>query len=193
MRTGCHRLKVATTVAPVRWSAQEPRLPLCRRQGSRISIAALRARHSRAELSGSGLAPGGTARALRATKEAEPVDVLVLRDLADEVGTVDAQARNDVVDVVNSEHDASYAQRVRRCASARLTAGGVWNLASSSRLWPSGVRIMAMSARTSLSPTTRSTQRPSTGASPSASKPSSTNNAWAASRSSTAMRMLSIR
>src|SRR3954465_10065462 len=50
--------------------------------------------------------------ALRATQEAEPVDVLVLRDLADEFGTVAAQARDDVVDVVDSEHDAAYAERV---------------------------------------------------------------------------------
>src|SRR5205814_495164 len=54
--------------------------------------------------------------ARRATQEAEPVDVLVLRDLADEFGTVAAQAGNDVVDVVDSEHDAAYAQRVRRRA-----------------------------------------------------------------------------
>src|SRR3954451_11930000 len=52
--------------------------------------------------------------ALRAAQEAEPVDVLVLRDLADEFGTVAAQAGNNVVDVVDSEHDAPYAQRVRR-------------------------------------------------------------------------------
>src|ERR671925_2073894 len=52
--------------------------------------------------------------ALRATQEAEPVDVLVLHDLADEFGTVAAQAGNDVVDVADSEHDAAYAQRVRR-------------------------------------------------------------------------------
>src|SRR3954454_17707315 len=49
-----------------------------------------------------------------ATQEAEPVDVLVLRDLADEFGTVAAKAGNDVVDVVDSEHDAAYAQRVHR-------------------------------------------------------------------------------
>src|ERR671922_2154869 len=54
--------------------------------------------------------------ALRATQEAEPVAVLVLRDLADEFGTVAAQAGNDVVDVLDSEHDAAYAQRVRRRA-----------------------------------------------------------------------------
>src|SRR5437588_3970681 len=52
--------------------------------------------------------------ALRATQEAEPIDVLVLRDLVEEFGTVAAQAGNDVVDVVDSEHDAAYAQRVRR-------------------------------------------------------------------------------
>src|SRR5215218_2497410 len=52
--------------------------------------------------------------ALRATQEAEPVDVLVLRDLVEEFGTVAAQAGNDVVDVIDSEHDAAYAQRIRR-------------------------------------------------------------------------------
>src|SRR5437763_3856788 len=54
--------------------------------------------------------------ALGATQEAEPVDVLVLRDLADQFGAVAAQAGYDVVDVVDSEHDAAYAQRVRRRA-----------------------------------------------------------------------------
>src|SRR6188474_1330559 len=54
--------------------------------------------------------------ALRATQKAEPVAVVVLRDLADEFGTVAAQAGNDIVDVVDSEHDAAYAQRVRRRA-----------------------------------------------------------------------------
>src|SRR5207244_12552918 len=52
--------------------------------------------------------------ALGATQEAESVDVLVLRDLADQFGAVAAQAGYDVVDVVDSEHDAAYAQRVRR-------------------------------------------------------------------------------
>src|SRR5215216_5613201 len=52
--------------------------------------------------------------ALRATQEAEPVDVLVLRDLVEEFGTVAAQPGNDVVDVVDGEHDAAYAQSVRR-------------------------------------------------------------------------------
>src|SRR6476469_7981147 len=61
--------------------------------------------------------------ALRATQEAEPVAVLVLRDLADEFATVAAQAGNDVVDVIDSEHDAAYAQRVRRRA-LRLSSNG---------------------------------------------------------------------
>ncbi len=78
-------------------------------------------------------------------------------------------------------------------SGSALTAGGVWNFASSTRPWPSGVRIMAMSARTSSSPTTRSTQGPSFVASPSSSMPSSAKNALAASRSSTTMRTLSIR
>jgi hypothetical protein len=43
--------------------------------------------------------------ALRPTKEAEPVEVLVLRDLVEEFGTVASQAGNDVVDVVDSEQD----------------------------------------------------------------------------------------
>ena len=51
---------------------------------------------------------------VRATQEAEPVDVLVLRDLADELATVAAQAGDDVVDVVDGEHDAADAQRVHR-------------------------------------------------------------------------------
>src|SRR3954447_26753585 len=72
----------------------------------------------------------------------------------------------------------STANMIRRMPSAfagalsgsALTAGGVWNLDSSTRLWPSGVRIMAMSARTSSSPTTRPAQSPSTCVSPSSSR-----------------------
>src|SRR5215217_972104 len=64
----------------------------------------------------SGLPPPGRENALRAAQEAEPVDVLVLRGLSDEFRTVAAQAGNDVVDVVDGEHDAAYAQRVRRRA-----------------------------------------------------------------------------
>src|SRR5215217_6812504 len=52
--------------------------------------------------------------AFRATQEAEPVDVLVLNDLVDELAAVIAQAANDVVEVVDGEHDATDAQRVRR-------------------------------------------------------------------------------
>src|SRR5688500_18970999 len=54
--------------------------------------------------------------ALGAAQEAEPVGILVLRDLADELGTVGAQPGNDIVDVLDSEHDAAHAQRVCRRA-----------------------------------------------------------------------------
>src|SRR4051794_41424164 len=50
--------------------------------------------------------------ALGATHEAEPIAVLVLRDLADEFCTVGAQAVDDVVDVVDREHDAAGAERI---------------------------------------------------------------------------------
>ena len=78
-------------------------------------------------------------------------------------------------------------------SGSALTAGGVWNLVSSTRPWPSGVRIMAMSARTPSSPTVLSTHGPSTSVWPSSSIPSSAKNALAASRSSTTMSTLSIR
>ena len=76
--------------------------------------------------------------------------------------------------------------------SAR-TAAGVWNFVNSSRPWPSGVRIIAMSTRMPVSPLRRSTAGPSSGASPSSSIPSSTKNAFAASRSSTTTLTWSIR
>jgi hypothetical protein len=78
-------------------------------------------------------------------------------------------------------------------SGSALTAGGVWNFDSSTRLCPSGVRSIAMSARTPSSPTTLSAQGPSTVVSPSNSIPSSVKKALAASRSSTTMRTLSIR
>src|SRR6185436_6314924 len=72
-------------------------------------------------------------------------------------------------------------------------AGGVRYSVSSSLLWPSGVRIIAMSLRTPSRPTVRSAKRPSTWPLPSNSMPSSVKNATAASRSSTTMATLSIR
>ena len=52
------------------------------------------------------------------------LEALVLRDLIDEFATVAAQAGDDVVDVVDGEPDAAYAQRIRRCRSgtSRATA-----------------------------------------------------------------------
>src|SRR5258708_38335669 len=57
-----------------------------------------------------------------AAEVAEPVDVLVLRHPAEELGAVGAQAPDGVVDVVDGEHDAMHAQRVMRRA-LRLSAG----------------------------------------------------------------------
>ncbi|MDT7782410.1 MAG: hypothetical protein QOF58_829, partial [Pseudonocardiales bacterium] len=57
-----------------------------------------------------------------------------------------AQTGNDVVDVLDSEPDAAYPRAFTGALSgSALTAGGVWNFASSTRPWPSGVRIIAMS------------------------------------------------
>ncbi|MNT42296.1 hypothetical protein D3C72_1787130 [compost metagenome] len=72
------------------------------------------------------------------------------------------------------------------------TASGVWNL-SSSIPCPSGVRSMARVARASPSPMRLPTAGPSTVVWPSSFRPSSTKNAFTASRSSTTIRMLSIR
>jgi hypothetical protein len=78
----------------------------------------------------------------------QPIAVLVLLQLAGEFGVVGVQTGNDVLDAVDGEHDATYAQRVcRRVSGSALTAAGVRNFVSSGRPWPSGVRIIAMSAR----------------------------------------------
>src|SRR5262245_34287438 len=53
--------------------------------------------------------------ALGAADVTEPIAVLVLRHLANEFGAVGPKARDDVLDVVDGEHDPTYAQRVRRC------------------------------------------------------------------------------
>src|SRR5204862_2460118 len=45
----------------------------------------------------------------------QPIAVLILLQLAHEFGTVSAQAPKDVLNVVDGEHDATYAQRVHRC------------------------------------------------------------------------------
>ena len=50
--------------------------------------------------------------ALRAADETEPVHVLVLGDVAYELSVIVAQARVDVLDVVDGEHDSTYVQLV---------------------------------------------------------------------------------
>src|SRR6266849_622216 len=53
--------------------------------------------------------------ALGAADVTESIDVLVLHHIAKKFGTMCAQADKDIVDVIDGEHDAPYAQRVRRC------------------------------------------------------------------------------
>ena len=70
-------------------------------------------------------------------------------------------------------------------AGSASTSSGLRNFVSSTRPWPSGVRIIAMSTWTPSSPLTRSTQGPSTGVSPSSAMPRVVKKAMAAGRSST--------
>ena len=125
---------------------------------------------SRSRLASADLFGQGDDDARRAAEVTEQEDALVLCHLAEEFGAVGAQA-----------------------GGSAPAAAGAWYLVSSSLLWPSGVRIIAMSLRTPSSPTVRSAQRPSTCPLPSSSMPSSVKNATAASRSSTTMATLSIR
>src|SRR5262245_25421057 len=53
--------------------------------------------------------------ALRAADVTEPVQVLILSDFAYELSAMGAQAREDILYVVDGEHDATYAQRVHWC------------------------------------------------------------------------------
>src|SRR5262245_28534489 len=53
--------------------------------------------------------------ALRAADVTEPVHVLILGDFAYELSAMGAQAREDILNVVDGEHDATYAQRVHWC------------------------------------------------------------------------------
>src|SRR5918994_5476465 len=66
---------------------------------TRVSLAT---RHALAELLGK-----RDNDALRAADVADPIRVLVLHHFADQFGAVGAQARDDVVDVIDGEHDAA--------------------------------------------------------------------------------------
>ena len=122
----------------------------------------------------------------RSPHVAEPVAVLVLGDLADELAAVCRRR------ATSASTSSTVNMTLRRpsvfggagCGSPLITAG-VLNFVSSRRPCPSGVRIMVMSARTPSRPLRRSTAVPSTVASPSCSRPSSTKNEMAAARSST--------
>jgi hypothetical protein len=107
---------------------------------------------------------------LRVTEVAESLAVLVALQLANELRAAGPQASDDSVDVVDGECDMADARGVRaRVRVAGPTRRSVKNSVSSSRPWPSGVCTIAISARTPTSPTTRSTQLPSTGPHPAAS------------------------
>ena len=117
---------------------------------------------------------------------AEPVHVLVLRHLADQLGTVGPEASHGVV------HASTANMMLRRpsvfggaIAGSIATSAGLWNFVSSTRPCPSGVRIMMMSTWTPSSPLIRSTQGPSIGISPSSAMPRVVKKAMAAGRSST--------
>ena len=53
--------------------------------------------------------------AVRVAEVTEPVAVPVLSQLADELGAMGVQAGEHILNVVAVEHDATYAQRARRC------------------------------------------------------------------------------
>ena len=128
---------------------------------------------------------------LGAAHVAELVDVLVALQLADEFDAAGPQSSHNRIDVFDGEGDMPgvFAAACR----LPLRDDGAWYFVSSSRPWPSTVCIIAISARTPSRPTTRSTQRPSTGTSACSSSPSSRKNFVAAARSSTTMPTCSIR
>jgi hypothetical protein len=104
------------------------------------------------------------------------VAVLVAGHLANEFGAVRTEPSKGVLDVVDGEHDAVKAQRLRRAISGlALIAFVVWYVDSSSRPGASAIRIIAISLRMSSSPTTLPAQLPSIGILPSSSMPSSVN------------------
>jgi hypothetical protein len=130
---------------------------------------------------------------LRAADVAEPIAVFVALQLADEFSA--AARRPATTASMSSTAHATWRIPGVFAGACRLSPwfDGEWNFVSSSRPWPSGVPTIAISARTPSSPTTRSTQPPSTGPSPYSLSPSSTKNAVAAARSSTTMPTCSIR
>ena len=105
-----------------------------------------------------------------------------------------AEARDDVVDVVDGEHDTPYSQsvdgRVLRLASDRGRIVELREFDLPMSIWSPQQGDFAPDV---LEATTWSTQLPSTCVWPSSSMPSSRKNVFAASRSSTTMRTLSIR
>ena len=130
---------------------------------------------------------------LGAADIAEPVDVPIALQLADELRAAGLQAGDEASMSSTANERCRMPGAFAGACRSPPWVGGAWNFDSSIRPWPSGVCSITISDRTPSSPTTRSTQPPSTGASPSDSSPSSTKNSVAAARSSTTMPTCSIR
>jgi hypothetical protein len=100
---------------------------------------------------------------LRAADVAEPVAVLIALQLADELRATGSQAGDDGVDVFDGECDMAEARCVRRRVPVAALIRGRVEL----RQLESSVAVRSLHHRNlrpdALEPTTRSTQRPSTG------------------------------
>src|SRR5690606_27764412 len=138
-----------------------------------------------------------------ATDVAEPVRLLVLDHIADELRAALAEPGKRLLDAVHSAHDAKVAESIHRrvpgigddgrVEESRKRHPTVDRRPGPLRLWPSGVTSMAISTRWDPSPVTRPAHSPTTMARPSSLRPSSEKNEIAASRDSTTMPTLSIR
>lgn len=70
---------------------------------------------------------------------------MIVHDFAYELRAALAEPFKRLFDVVNGEHDAEVAERVDRGVAVICDDRRREEAESSSRLWPSGVRIMAIS------------------------------------------------
>ncbi|HXJ39591.1 MAG TPA: hypothetical protein VNH18_09945 [Bryobacteraceae bacterium] len=78
---------------------------------------------------------------------AEPIRVFILDYVAYELRAALAEPFKCLVDVVHSEHDAEAAERVHGVAAVIRDSWRCEKARHSSRAWPSGVRIIAISTR----------------------------------------------
>ena len=78
---------------------------------------------------------------------AEPIRILIPDYVAHELRAALAKPAKRLVDIVHGEHDAEVAQGVHRGVAVIRDDRRHKKAESSSRPWPSGVRIMAISTR----------------------------------------------